>query len=702
VLLSILFTLFGVLASPLPTTQGDQTSQVHVAGRFVDAEGKPVRDVEVTGRLARDGRFVARTDEHGRLEVSVEWTDIGRDPTFFLTARHPRFSRWSHHEPARAGETIDVGRVVLEPGGVLRGHVMTEDGRPLEETEVLLIDADEHGPPASTRTTAFPRFDLITDQATSNADGGYRIVGVPPGRWCVLARHETTFRHASEVVTVSAMTEVELTTLCLASLPGEYRIEGVVSDEAGVPLPLAVVKTAGIRIPETGRTLTAQAMSRADGSFQLYLPRLPDDAIDLRVESPDGLHDDAYLDDVRPGARDVIVELGAMRVLNLLVLDEHDRPVEEYGWSLQINRSGRSIRTGVPPAPRAGGRATLLVPDHPLQIRIRTLAHDDDPTPVRVGALPELVTIRLEPLPVITGRVTFEGRAMGDVPVELVCRDPNRLDVVEGHWSGLYYGFRDKGFRTDRDGRFRIPNDFPNITYYVRSAVPGHAPGLSKAVRVGDPAVDVELKRGGSLDGVVVLPDGLDRSGIGLEVLRREPRRLGKDVGGIFNAAADEAGRFRFDQLSEGAWLVKVSVPRTTAFELGWSGERRVECEQLPFVAIVRDGVTTKMTFDLDRPLCVLEGRFTVEEQILGGDCMLLLEGPQALRIARAYLDTEGRFRLTAREPGTYRLAIDAGSGHYGSKIVTDLVRLQPGDNEWIRELPGELWKGKGVRLDPE
>ena len=89
----------------------------------------------------------------------------------------------------------------------------------------------------------------------------------------------------------------------------------------------------------------------------------------------------------------------------------------------------------------------------------------------------------------------------------------------------------------------------------------------------------------------------------------------------------------------------------------------------------------------------------TVEDKITEGYCKLLLEGPYALQVSFSGVDEEGRFELAAR-PGTYRLVINAGPGHYQYKTVTDLVELQEGDNTWERDLPVDLWDGEGIRLD--
>jgi hypothetical protein len=73
--------------------------------------------------------------------------------------------------------------------------------------------------------------------------------------------------------------------------------------------------------------------------------------------------------------------------------------------------------------------------------------------------------------------------------------------------------------------------------------------------------------------------------------------------------------------------------------------------------------------------------------QIREGYAYLLLTGAQRLRIASSDVDSEGRFELSTRAPGRYRLVVHAGPQHHRYRLVTDLVTLVPGETVWERSL---------------
>lgn len=69
-------------------------------------------------------------------------------------------------------------------------------------------------------------------------------------------------------------------------------------------------------------------------------------------------------------------------------------------------------------------------------------------------------------------------------------------------------------------------------------------------------------------------------------------------------------------------------------------------------------------------------GPADVGGQVREGYVHLQLVGAQALRLAGASIDADGRFELTARAPGTYRLVVHADPQQHGYRLVSDLVTL--------------------------
>src|SRR5262249_31924793 len=100
--------------------------------------------------------------------------------------------------------------------------------------------------------------------------------------------------------------------------------------------------------------------------------------------------------------------------------------------------------------------------------------------------------------------------------------------------------------------------------------------------------------------------------------------------------------------------------------------------------------------------VCLLRGRLQVANQIREGYAYLILIGDQALRISTGGVDSQGRFELTTRVPGRYRLVINAGPEHHEYRLVTDIRTLSEGMTSWERTLTINEWKENGTRLDQE
>jgi hypothetical protein len=319
------------------------------------------------------------------------------------------------------------------------------------------------------------------------------------------------------------------------------------------------------------------------------------------------------------------------------------------------------------------------------------------------GSVPDVLKITLTASAAISGQVTCTGRPIAGASVELVQRTPNFLEgVVENHGNGLYYG-SGPVVRTDAQGRFRVANDFPHLTYYARAVCDGYAEALVGPLKVGASEVHVELGEGGTVSGVVRLPRGLPASEVELEFYREELGiRIGAESpGSVRRTRTKVDGSYAMPHLAVGAWLVRVRPSGTMISDLGWSKERAAD-ESAPHVVTVVDKATTQFDVALSvDELCVLEGRISVGDRIRQGYGELMLEGPLALRLGFCGIDPSGRFRLAVRPSGTHRLVLNAGPGHHQYKTITDLVELVPGTNTWERDLPLDRWVGEGVRLDP-
>ncbi len=198
------------------------------------------------------------------------------------------------------------------------------------------------------------------------------------------------------------------------------------------------------------------------------------------------------------------------------------------------------------------------------------------------------------------------------------------------------------------------------------------------------------------------MPNAHSPEGIEVEVYRKEVRKPGleSDLALVFSTNADASGRWKVDSLAAGPWLVKLRIPGTIASDVGFDSPFLERCIDVPWIFDVPKGATARADIDLrTETLCTLDGTLTVGDNIKEGYAQLLLEPPLALTTAFGGVEA-GRFELVARRPGRYRLLINAGPGHDQYKVITDLIDLVPGKNQWHRDLPVDQWDGNGIRID--
>ena len=254
---------------PLSLAEGgsDRTALVLVAdtgwqieGVVLDASGAPVRDAVVAVREGSDVRLaVGTSDATGAFVVHDVWP-ANEETTRVEVAASGAFHtergvRISLPESVRRIEGL---RLELTAGGAVEGRVIRSDGRPAGGAIVDLAWRDDNGwledGPAVLAATA------------SEADGTYRIGGVPEGRYVALLRRgegmlssrfpEKFPAGAVEVALAVDVRSHEVTFLDW-TLADEAHVSGRVIDGAGNPIGSAsVVAHWEFAVPAPGRVGT--------------------------------------------------------------------------------------------------------------------------------------------------------------------------------------------------------------------------------------------------------------------------------------------------------------------------------------------------------------------------------------------------------------------------------------------------------------
>jgi hypothetical protein len=640
--------------------------------------------------------------------------------------RAPGSSRWEFHGDLTPGQELDFGTVRLEPGGVVKGRVSL-GSRPQEDAWLLVVRASclppepgwhfescpASGPSFVSAHGPRPEFEQPVDRGRSAGDGTFRIVGLPPGRYGIWARCDASWWAVTGAFDVRVAEETALAELVLEPLPFEHRIEGVVLDPDGVPVPGAEVKASSVE--RRADCANHQTLCGSDGRFQLHVLPLSCGPLELRASIEDGRFAAAEASPVECGRGETMLRLGRVHELTLRVIDPEGAPVENYGWQLELENAskgapgihiGSTTYSGVPAEYRAGGIATIRFPEGALrELTIEARGFEEQRAPVETGARELSVTLSSGARPVVSGRVTAEGLPIAGAHVDLVLPDHDLVDDMVEPLPGGWHYCGDDCTTTDAAGAFRIPNEWPRHRYRVRAWAEGYAAVYSNDVQGAAQGLELVLAEGGALSGSVQLASGPDSAGLILRAHRADVRdRKHCLVGRQFTARVGDDGTYRFEHLEPGAWLVVPELSPGKLQELGWSEADGKTCIGTPHVFEIAEGRTTTGEVKLETPggTCRFRGTLAVGDQIREGYAYLLLTGAQRLRIAFAGVDAEGRFELATRAPGRYRLVVHAGPGHHQYRLVTDLVTLAPGETVWKRNLTLTEWKEEGVRLDRE
>lgn len=131
-------------------------------------------NVVATGKSDYTGTFNVGGTASGTYTVEIEHPD-------YISARLPGVS-------LLAKDVTDLGQIYMDPGGGLTGRVTDDSGNPLVSASVQVLGVD---PDKLART---------------DSGGNYRLRGVPPGQWTVLAKSASGMRasHAFALTTIQS------------------------------------------------------------------------------------------------------------------------------------------------------------------------------------------------------------------------------------------------------------------------------------------------------------------------------------------------------------------------------------------------------------------------------------------------------------------------------------------------------------------
>lgn len=510
-----------------------------VAGAILDPDGLAVPGARV---LLRSESYrsvpplVAETDRDGLYHL--RGAPFGRYSLSAVAEGWPTATVPSVEVPPGAGEAV-LGTLYLARGAEVHGEVMDLDEVPIDGAQIRARPSEMDGdtPPEER-------------QATTGADGRFRVEGLPSG--AVVDLEVTAGGHAPILLTRLAVPTEEPIRIVLE--PGT-QLGGVVIDDRGEPVADAVVLVApreregavrrvtstdregrfdveGVATGETEVVVTAEGYRQARQVVALDGETLPEE-LEIRL--------------VRGGVvRGVVLAPSGEPVAEVLVEAVLSEPGTSRPARYRTTSSDGSGRFALEGLETGRWRLSAQTPGLRRAVQEHQVAGDDpggDPVELRLGAGAR-----------VAGRALgVEGRPVAGVRVELVPVPTTRRAYPE---------FRPEAppaAVTGPDGSFVLTGVGPG-EHHLRGSHPEH--GLSEArepVWVDGPSVDgiVLYLEGGSTVGGRL-------TGLAFDDLHRvEVTAIGQDTGGghrVVRGRVGADGTYRIPGLSLGLWSVVASI----------------------------------------------------------------------------------------------------------------------------------------------
>ncbi len=653
--------------------------------RVLDEQHQPIAGVPIEARSSAYFRAQSATSgADGRAELELQANEgLRANPEaqleLELVTRAPQWTIGRLRPLVHAGESADLGDLVLQRAGAVRGRVVDAAGAPIEGATIALR-TDDVLVPGSAQGIEISDLEGLPGPSThSDARGEFLLASVPPGLRRIGSSLEDFITVSSGFVEVRAGLESRIEALVLLELPQDALIRGRVLDPHGAPVAWAEV---GYHVRRFGSSGNGGTATDAQGRFRILAPE--GGRFSLCVRARDQALGLALVEDVQPGNPERVVHLPEARPLELRVHDREGRPVESFYASLERGEQWLE-RTNTLAHP--GGVARFRLPPLAFSLRVRAEGYQEleleDLDPSRSA----LLELSLDALPGVRGRVSADGAPVAGATVE-VWEEARQTSEIDGFpvrvESELLASATSAG-----DGSFSLTLRRAG-RYFLRAAARGRAPAEIGPLEIdpghGRADLELALPRGGSVEGRVLVDTS--RSAAGQVVA------FSRGDGHAFTVRTDESGSFRAEGLMPGRWLVAQAahelVPgrHSSSSSPGPVGEIPSNCE-------VVEGRATRVEIDLRAAPgdhLVVRGLLRTPGVELGVWQAQLVAAASGLRAASAsgtQLTADGSFELDAPATPRRRIVLRALEGAWSG--LTLVGEIDPGARslEWTHELQG-------------
>ncbi len=664
------------------TAATNESLSASIVARIVDEDGAPVdAKVELTSEggpieLKRtetppgELRCAATFETTQALaRVSLKFDAAGFQTLWRAMALHPK-------------DALDLGAIVLARGAVIRGRVLDADGNALSNARVVWTLANRLDREAA-RVVGPGEGD---NWRRTEHDGSFCLDRIAPGDVRVWAQAIGTRYAFTEPLTASAERPIEGVEIRVEPFARDEAFEILVRRPDGDPFPNAPIQFAQEMPRDSGVYHTSQHRS-ADESGRAFLGVYdPRSTFEFFASDPSGRLGPAERSHVSVGTTPIELRLTERIPVRLRVFDELGRPVEQFAVSLRepgVNR--RELGPDIALALHAGGELELAMP------QLACIVDVDAPgfefaslESIDASKSAKPLEARLLRLAGIRGRVLFEGAPLANATVGLRAAVPEHEVLTRAAVRCRCQPLPTASEKTDSNGEFTL-RVRDAAKYFLRADREGLASAelgpLAIEPRVGAENLTLELTRGGSIQGNLLVPEGERASGVAIVASRGD--------GELHVARVGDDASFRFDELTPGSWLVE----RVTSDEdlFGWH-INTIEYGPIPppmrWSCEVREGEVTR--FDIDQrhdDRQHVHGHLKVSGANLGEWSASLMTDNPTKSSGSVAVGADGEFECAASERGDQHLQLECAPNQLGAIVIAQRLGEFTGTFEWRFEL---------------
>lgn len=639
--------------------------EVHL--RLVDEEERPISGVEVQGPdFVENGELHAVSDAAGKVKFEVPMTAEASSAYFIFKKKG--FAHSSIFPALEVDAVKHLGDTVLEYGSEIYGSVVDANDHPVAGAKVWITKA-ESLILKNKKNLRLHGFGNRRGAIETDAEGTFSIEGIPLGNWRVWS-FKTGYQHAwSGSVRLKAGQPVNLKPLELSVMDARDQIAGEVVDADGIPLERVQIGIPGK--PDI-------AYTDADGKFHFVVKnRRPHD---VRARLQNSVWRGTTVRDVKTGTLDLRIQLQAAPQIELKVRDPEGKPVDDFVLRVYENNGGTYYR----PLLQFGQQTSIALPDVSFFVNVQAQGF----TPHEIGPFePESfrgpLELTITPSLGIRGLIRAAGTpvANADVKAYGAMGNGEAVKILDEFHSKL--GTYPQGVaESNAEGEFHLFLG-ESAFVYLQIQLPGYAVEvvgpLAYEPTEGISGVQVELKKGGTIQGQVRLADNADPNGqpVAIESLGHWPR--------MTRANAD--GFYQFEHVPAGDWYVRLTE-HDAAIDFGTPAYVSTEGEAPTPNCFVTEGeITNHDIFEVSSQPISITGSFTLDGHSTEGWTAQLWTDIRGLpyQLYGEPVPLEGNaFELVVEQPDVYHLIVSSPGSSLGLNglIFRDRLTLRAGETE--------------------